>query len=440
MTYYEPRTFMRFYSPSQTFLSLLHYTFYPVMKCCIVGGGLTGLVAAHSLSAGHEVVLYERHPVLGGCLSSIDRGTYTIESFYHHCFEGDRHLFGLLDRLGLRDELEWRTGTTGYHVNGRSYPLSTLPEIVAYPHMTVLDKARLGWLMLRAGKLDRTALDDVTAQSFILDHLGHSVYTSFFEPLLRSKFGPMQDRVSAAWLLSRIAIRSNRSPGGERLGYLRHGYASLVEGLRAAIEEQGCTVVTGTPIESMEHDGASWTVRGERFDTVVSTIPPQLLAEMTGLPLAPIPYQGAACMTLALDREVTNGIYWLNMKDEAPYGAVVSHTNFVPVERYGEHLVYLASYYAGELPAGHGNRMLADFCDRFGVARDEVRWHHLEVDPYAGPVYETGYRRLIPEYAQDGLFMAGMFSRPNYPERSMEGSIVAGEEVAAAAGRDTPHG
>ena len=352
MTYYAPLTFMRFYLPLQTFLSFLHYTFYPVMKCCIVGGGLTGLVAALSLSAGHEVVLYERRPVLGGCLSSIDRGTYSIESFYHHCFEGDRHLFALLDRLGLRDELEWLTGTTGYHVNGRSYPLSTLPEIVAYPHLSVLDKARLGWLMLRAGKLDRTALDDVTAKEFILDHLGRSAYASFFEPLLRSKFGPMQDRVSAAWLLSRIAIRSNRSSGGERLGYLRHGYASLIDGLREAIEAQGCTVATGTPVEAMERDGQAWTVLGERFDTVVSTIPPQVLAPMAGLSLAPIPYQGAACMTLALDREVTNGIYWLNMKDPAPYGAVVAHTNFVPVERYGEHLIYLASYFAGSSRPG----------------------------------------------------------------------------------------
>jgi protoporphyrinogen oxidase len=410
------------------------------MKCCIVGGGLTGLVAALSLSAEHEVVLYEGRPVLGGCLSSIDRGTYTIESFYHHCFEGDARLFSLLERLGIRDELEWLTGTTGYFVDGRAYPLSTLAEIVAYPHLSTLDKARLAWLMLRAGRFDRTALDDVTARSFILDHLGRSVYASFFEPLLRSKFGPMQDRVSAAWLISRIAIRSNRSSGGEKLGYLRHGYASLVEGLRTAVEANGCTIATGAPVEAMERDGASWNVRGERFDTVIATIPPQHVAAMTGLPLPTVPYQGAACMTLALDREVTNGIYWLNMKDEAPYGAVVAHTNFVPVERYGEHLVYLASYFSGELPNGHGNRMLDDFCGRFGVARDEVRWHHLEVDPFAGPVYETGYRRLIPGYAQDGLFVAGMFSEPNYPERSMEGSIVAGEEVADAAGRAARHG
>jgi protoporphyrinogen oxidase len=410
------------------------------MKCCIVGGGLTGLVAALSLSSEHEVDLYEKRPVLGGCLSSIDRDTYMIEAFYHHCFEGDRHLFALLDQLGLGDELEWLSGSTGYHVSGRSFPLTTMKEILAYPHLTVLDKARLGWLTMKASKLDRKALDDVTAKEFILDHVGRSVYVSFFEPLLRSKFGPMQDQVSAAWLISRIAIRSNRTSGGERLGYLRHGFASLIEKLREELEARNCSIRTSTPVESMQRDGLIWAVEGERYDTVVSTIPPQLLVPLTGITFTPIPYQGAACMTLGLDRDVTNGIYWLNMKDEAPYGAVVTHTNFAPYERYGEHLIYLASYFSGDLPVGHGDRMLSDFCDRFGVAREEIHWHHLEVDPFAGPIYSTGYRRKIPNYEQYGLYMAGMFSWPNYPERSMEGSIIAGEQVAACVGRRAAHG
>jgi protoporphyrinogen oxidase len=54
----------------------------------------------------------------------------------------------------------------------------------------------------------------------------------------------------------------------------------------------------------------------------------------------------------------------------------------------------------------------------------------MAVDPHAGPVYTTGYRSLIPSYEQQGLYMAGMFSLPNYPERSMEGSVKAGKEVA----------
>ena len=147
--------------------------------------------------------------------------------------------------------------------------------------------------------------------------------------------------------------------------------------------------------------------------------------------MQPIPYQGAACMTLAMDREVTQGIYWLNMKDAAPYGAVVTHTNFIEKERYGEHIVYLASYFSGTIPAQLDRRMLDDFCNRFSVATTEIHWHKMAIDTLAGPVYTTGYRSLIPAYEQKGLYLAGMFSQPNYPERSMQGSIRAGQDVAA---------
>jgi protoporphyrinogen oxidase len=75
--------------------------------------------------------------------------------------------------------------------------------------------------------------------------------------------------------------------------------------------------------------------------------------------------------------------------------------------------------------------MFEDFCSRFDVSGSEVHWKRLAVEPLAGPVYTTGYRDLIPEYASHGLYFAGMFSAPNYPERSMNGAVVAGNEVAA---------
>jgi len=151
---------------------------------------------------------------------------------------------------------------------------------------------------------------------------------------------------------------------------------------------------------------------------------------MGGPEIPPVPYQGAACMTLGINRDVTKGIYWLNMKDAAPYGAVVSHTNFIPSERYRGNIVYLASYFSGTCPAGLDEKMLSDFCSRFSVSRDEIAWSKMMVDPWAGPVYTTGYRSLIPSYEHRGFYLAGMFSGPNYPERSMEGSIRAGFEVA----------
>lgn len=181
-------------------------------------------------------------------------------------------------------------------------------------------------------------------------------------------------------------------------------------------------------------------MNGNRYDAVISTIPPQELQKTGGPAMPAIPYQGAACLTLAMDREVTKGIYWLNMKDPAPYGAVITHTNFIPKKRYGEHIVYLASYFSGSVPAQLDRHMLDDFCSRFSVAPAEIRWHKMAVDPFAGPVYTTGYRSLIPAYEQKGLYMAGMFSRPNYPERSMEGSIQAGLDVAACIRERSDHG
>lgn len=400
------------------------------MKIGIIGGGLTGLVAARALAREHEVRLFEKLPYLGGCLSSYNMNDYWIERYYHHCFSSDNALIGLLDEIGLLKKLEWITGTTGYYAKDHIYPLNTPREILAYPELTLLDKAKLGWLTLNARKINLSALDDVPADQYIIENLGTNIYASFFEPLLKSKFGERRNEVSAAWLISRIAIRSDRGVSGERLGYLNGGFHQIIGALESAIIRNGGIIEKQAPATSLSHEGNAWILNDIRFDTVISTIPPQELERIGGPTMPHIPYQGAACMTLALDRQVTNGIYWLNMKDSAPYGAVVTHTNFIPQERYGEHLIYLASYFSGAVPPQLDEKMILDFCRKFGVSEREIHWRRMAVDPWAGPVYTTGYRSLIPGYEHAGLYMAGMFTSTNYPERSMEGSIRAGMDVA----------
>jgi protoporphyrinogen oxidase len=401
------------------------------MRACIVGGGLTGLVAAHALAGTHEVDLFESRSRLGGCLSSYEINGYSIEQYYHHCFSSDTHFFSLLKELHLSDSLEWLKGTTGYYVDGTIHPLNTPYQILKYPCLSLLDKAKLAYLTLRAKSMQGGDLDTIPAEEFIRKSLGDSIYSSFFEPLLNSKFGENKKNVSAAWLISRIAIRSNRGPTGERLGYLKGGFHQLIDALERSVKKKNGRVFLQSPVTSVLRVNGSWDVNGTRYDTVISTIPPQEFKRLGGPEVHPIPYQGAACMTIGLSRGVTGGIYWVNMKDPAPYGAVISHTDFVPKERYGEHIIYLASYFGGALPQNLDRQMLLDFCRRFSVMEKEIHWTRMAVNPFAGPVYTLGYRSLIPQYAQDGLFMAGMFSLPNYPERSMEGAVRAGYEVAA---------
>jgi protoporphyrinogen oxidase len=355
---------------------------------------------------------------------------YWIERYYHHCFSSDISLLGLLEETSLLSELEWINGTTGYYAGGRIFPLNTPGEILTYPELTLIDKAKLAWLTLRAKKINLAELDSIPADQYIIENLGSNIYTSFFEPLLKGKFGDRRNEVSAAWLISRIAIRSNRGVSGERLGYLKGGFHRLVGALESGLSKKGGKIEKQTPAMSLSREQKAWKLKGTLFDAVVSTIPPQELERIGGPAIPHIPYQGAACVTLAMDRQVTNGIYWLNMKDSAPYGAIVSHTNFIPYERYGEHIVYLASYFSGTVSPQLDERMIADFSRRFSIFEREIHWHRIAVDSWAGPVYTTGYRALIPRYEHNGLFMGGMFSLTNYPERSMEGSIRTGYDIA----------
>ncbi|MCE5297438.1 MAG: NAD(P)/FAD-dependent oxidoreductase [Methanoregulaceae archaeon] len=407
------------------------------MKVCIIGGGLAGLCAALRLKDRHEVDIFEKRGHLGGCLSSHRIDDYWIEQFYHHCFSGDRHLLSLFSRLNISDRLEWRKGTSGYFAQDTIYPLNTPLEILRYPLLSTIDKLRLALLMMRSKRTDPAGLDDITAKDYILSEVGQRTYESFFEPLLKSKFGEMSGRVSAAWLIGRIAIRSDRGLSGERLGYLRGGFQVFLDALSAEVGRD-CTIRLQDPVTLVSRNSEGWRVNGQRYDAVLSTIPPQALTPLGGPALPPVPYQGAACLTLGMEDDYTNGIYWLNIKEPGSFGAVITHTNFVPFERYGERIVYLASYFSGTLPGQAGTLMRDEFCKRFSLPSSEVHWERLAVEPMAGPVFTTGYRKLIPHYQEKGLFFAGMFSPSNYPERSMEGSVSAGYHAAKALSEGNP--
>ena len=82
---------------------------------------------------------------------------------------------------------------------------------------------------------------------YILSEVGQRTYESFFEPLMRSKFGAISDKVSAAWLIGRIAIRSNRGLSGERLGYLKGGFQVFLDALTDEVGRD-CTIRLYDPV------------------------------------------------------------------------------------------------------------------------------------------------------------------------------------------------
>ncbi|MFC6875113.1 NAD(P)/FAD-dependent oxidoreductase [Halobellus marinus] len=449
----------------------------------VVGGGIAGLAAAYRLQErGHDVQVFEATGDIGGLAATYETAGDDIEKFYHHLSKSEETIVELAEDLGLGDRVEWRVGTNGYYVDGVVHPLDTPWEILAYPHMSLYDKFRLGMLTLgvdvRGGIPDFDAYDDlaayedVTVREFVEEHTTTSVYENFVDPLLDGKYGDRKDEISAAWFLGRVRFRGERDPlRGEILGYFDGGFGALLDALVDAVGREN--ISTNAPVtdltvedgqvqsltvdhgeaqesaeaqESSEAQGSSEAQEsGETthdVDAAVVATMPNVLESLTGY-ACEIDFQGAVCGLATIEESLLD-TYWLNVAHDAPFGALIEHTNFIERERYGgDHLLYVAAYVQDseedlwqmdndevrEAWLAEIESMFPDF-DRPAVS--EFR---IARNPRAAPIYERGYLDLVVPYHLDtevgeGVYYAGMASAAQYPERSLNGGILAGYEVA----------
>lgn len=422
----------------------------------VIGGGITGLVAAHELAVrGLRILLVESSARLGGLLrvTTLEGSSTPVEEYYHTVFGSETNSLGLMDSLGLLDRLEWGQGISGCLVGRTIHRVSTPLDLLRYSPLTVAERLRLGVATLQMKRArDVTRYDGTTAREYVTAHAGPQVYRKFFEPLLRAKFADESDGVAASWLISRVALRNQRGRSGERLGYLRGSFKVLVDALEDRIVASGGAIALGSRVEGAEvRDGllASVTVRGRRYDTaaVISTIPPCELAKVLPVPRAlfdayDLPYQGSVCVLLALDRSLT-GAWWTNvMSGTRRFGAIVEHTTLRPVVHPGLHLHYLSSYPAAGSPAfGMSSDRIfleyfADLREVFpALSEESVLDYRVAVDRYSAIVPRVGVAERIRANGITtplrNLFMAGIVN--SYPERSMDASIGRARECVAAA-------
>jgi len=406
-------------------------------RIAVIGAGLTGLSAARELKKYGDVTIFEKGDP-GGLASSYCRN-YCIEKFYHHCFRADRTLLKLIKELGLGSKLVWRVAKIAYSIENKILPLNTPFEILKYPHMSFIEKIRLARFSIRSKKIKYREMDNMGVIEGIKNELGDGLLESFFLPLLRSKFGENLDDVSYAWLLARVAIRSNRKYGGEELGYLRGGFHQLIVKMR-----EGLTIKKGEA-EISKNGNGRFVVNSKEYDKVVFTAPLPVLPEeiRKKAKLPKIRYQSSVCALIGSKTKITEDIYWTNVREKMAFGAIVEHTNFMPFEDYGENIIYLASYSTpeGELFNMNEERLrelyLSDI-SKFGLKKEDINWIRIFRAKYSGPIYEKGYLDRMPPYKTglDGLYVAGMASEPNYPERSMNGSVKAGLKVAEIVKKD----
>jgi len=427
----------------------------------IVGGGIAGLAAAYRLQQrGESVRVFEGSDQVGGLAATYETAGDRIEKYYHHLSKTEETIVSLIEELGLGDDLEWPIGGDAYYMDGVVYPLDTIWEIAAYPHMSLYDKFRLGMLVLGVdlrggipsfGTYDSLEdFEDVPIKEFVLEHTTRGVYDNFFEPLLEAKFGSRKDDVSAAWLLGRVRFRGERDLlRGEPLGYLDGGFGRLLDALVDAVGEETITRsarVKDVRIEDGAVSGLTVDVDGETedvdADAVIVATMPDVLESLTGYE-CDIDFQGTVCSVVSMDEPLTD-TYWLNIGDEAPFGALIEHTNYIDESHYGgEHLLYVPKYVQStddpvwqmddDAVETHWLDGLESLFPDFD--RESVNWIETARNPATAPVYERGYLDMVVPYdlgdeVGEGVYYAGMASLAQYPERSLNGAIVAGYAVA----------
>jgi protoporphyrinogen oxidase len=428
-------------------------------RVAIIGGGVTGLTAAYDLTrpdaaARGAVTVFEGAPYLGGLAAGFKGRSswdWPLEHYYHHLFLSDKAMLELLREIGFSHALKTYQPTTAIHHQGRNYPLDSVSRVLRFPLIPFLDRVRMGmvigYLRYYPGQPWRK-FDDIQADAWLRRWMGSRAYQAAWEFQLQGKFGAAYRDVNLAWFWARVKART------PKLAYFDGGFQSFADALADRVRSQGGDLQTNAPVESIQRapDGGYLVqVAGrpaQHFDAVLSTTSPQLMQRLAPeLPadylgqLAQLKSLGAVVLTVALDRKLTENMYWISLpKSEGiPFLALVEHTNMIDPARYGgDHLLYLGDY----LPADHRYFDLsadaltdefAPYLQRFNPAFERKwitgAWVHRA--RYAQPVPPVGYARMIPNVRTPlpGLYFASMSQV--YPwDRGTNYAVEMGRKVA----------
>ena len=117
-------------------------------RIAVVGGGVTGMAAADSLSHhGLACAIYERDSALGGLAGSFQVDGVRLERFYHHLFTSDTAIAALIEELGLGNDLDWMPSVTAYYSeelpqSARFRRLTSPLDVLRFRPLPIADRVR----------------------------------------------------------------------------------------------------------------------------------------------------------------------------------------------------------------------------------------------------------------------------------------------------------
>ena len=269
-------------------------------RVAVIGGGISGLAAAHALTDGLEVHLLEATSVTGGKLRTspfagrpaIDEGP---DAFLARLPWGT----ALAKAVGLGDTLVSPASGSAAVWFDQLHPI---PQGLLLGMPTDVMALSRSHLLTWGGKiraafepfLRRTSVDPDSLGGYVRSRFGDQVHERLVDPLVGSIYAADTDHFSLAAvpqifdLASRsrsVLIAGRRMPkpsaaAGPVFYAPQHGMGAMAAAVHAAVVDAGGSVHTNHIVAELAADGNGWRVDGERFDAVVLASPAAATAEL----------------------------------------------------------------------------------------------------------------------------------------------------------------
>ncbi|MBG0771527.1 MAG: FAD-dependent oxidoreductase, partial [Anaerolineaceae bacterium] len=117
-------------------------------QAAVIGAGIGGMAAAYDLArAGKHVTIYEASDHVGGLAAGFKEPEWdwSVERFYHHWFQTDAHMLGLIEELGWSDKVLFPRPVTVMYDKGQFRPFDSIMAALLYPGLGWgINKIRFG--------------------------------------------------------------------------------------------------------------------------------------------------------------------------------------------------------------------------------------------------------------------------------------------------------
>jgi protoporphyrinogen oxidase len=392
-------------------------------RVAVVGGGISGLVAAYRLAEGGvPVTLFEASDRFGGLGGQFEYDGRQLDKFYHVILPTDEHLLGLAGELGLEDAIYWQETSLGFLYRRKMYRLAGPLDLLRFDPVPFTDRIRLGLTALWAAHVAKPEpLDDITVEDWLRRLSGRRAFDRLWRPLLEAKFGDAYRTIPALWYWASF----NREKGTKKevKGYIRGGYRALALSLIERTRAAGAELRIGCSVErvALGGEGSATATRvllrvdgkEEVFDRVIFCTPfaavPRLSdAETLGRHLKGLPldldHQGVINVLVMLRRQLSP-YYWLPAVDcGVQFRGIVETTRVIGEGDSGDrHLVYLLNYVHRDteefartdedLSVSYVDGLLELFPE---LTREDVLSTRVFRAPYVEPIWTPGYSRRVP--------------------------------------------